>query len=71
MTKPDYLTIPEVARLAGVSPAAVFYAVRDGRIPGAFRVGRVWAVPRESAAAYRPRAANRRRPTASRRVPLP
>jgi excisionase family DNA binding protein len=51
----NYLTIPEVARLAGVSRVAVLYAVREGRIPGAVRLGRIWAIPRKSAEAYEPR----------------
>ena len=66
---PDYLTIPEVATLAGVSRTAVLYAVREGRIAGAFRVGRTWAIPRRSAERYAPRTYVRR-PTSSRRIPL-
>ena len=66
---PEYLTIPEVARRAGVSRTAVLYAIREGRIEGAFRVGRTWAIPRAAAEAYEPRAYVRR-PTSSRRVPL-
>jgi hypothetical protein len=34
---------------------AVLYAVRSGRIPGAVRFGRNWAIPRASAEAYEPR----------------
>jgi excisionase family DNA binding protein len=64
----DLLTIPEVAAMAGVSRVAVLYAIRAGRLPGAFRLGRTWAVPRAAAEGYRPRA-YRRRPTSSRRVP--
>lgn len=67
---PDrYLTIPEVARMANVSRTAVLYAVREGRIPGAFQIGRTWAIPRAAAEDYAPRVYVRR-PTSSRRVPL-
>jgi excisionase family DNA binding protein len=64
----ELLTVAEVADLAGVSRAAVFYAIRDGRIKGAFRVGRTWAIPLASAERYVPRTYVRR-PTSSRRVP--
>lgn len=66
---PKYLTIPEVAALAGVSRTAVLYAVREGRIRGAFQIGRTWAIPEKSALEYTPRTYVRRA-TSSRRVPV-
>lgn len=66
---PKYLTIPELAERAGVSKTAILYAIREGRIAGAFRIGRIWAIPEESADAYTPRVYVRRA-TSSRRVPL-
>ena len=67
--KPKYLTIPEVAEMANVSRTAVLYAIREGRIAGAFQIGRTWAIPEKSAAAYAPRTYVRRA-TSSSRVPI-
>lgn len=66
---PRYMTIPEVAELAGVSRTAVLYAVRENRIKGAFQIGRTWAIPEKSARAYAPRTYVRRA-TSARRVPV-
>ncbi|MBU1128507.1 MAG: helix-turn-helix domain-containing protein [Candidatus Omnitrophica bacterium] len=41
-----YLTIPELAKLMGLSRAAVYKRVRQGKIK-AIRVGRNYAVPQE------------------------
>ena len=70
MSESEYLTIPEVARRAGVSRTAVLYAIREKRIVGAFKVGSIWAIPRAAAEAYAPRS-YRKRPRTTRRVPLP
>jgi excisionase family DNA binding protein len=66
----EYLTISEVATLAKVSKTAVLYAVRDGRIPGAFRIGRTWAIPRAAAKRYAPRSYGNHRRKTTRRVAL-
>lgn len=50
-----FLSLPEVARLLGVSRTAVFGAVRRGVLP-AERVGRAWAVRREDVGRYAPKA---------------
>jgi excisionase family DNA binding protein len=63
-----YLTIPEVAKLKGVTRTAVLYAVQDGRLE-AIRVGRMWAIPSSALEEYVPRS-YRRKPTSARRVPL-
>ena len=64
----EFLTVPEVAAEKGVTRTAVLYAIQDGRIE-AFRVGRMWIVPRSAVDGYAPRS-YRRRPTSARRVPL-
>lgn len=69
MGKPEHpLTIAQVAELKRVTPTAVLYAIREGRLPGAFRLGRAWAIPRAALDSYQPRAYARRL-TSSRRVP--
>ena len=40
----EYLSIPEAARILGLSRIAVFKQVKKGRLP-AIRIGRNWAVP--------------------------
>lgn len=39
------ITITQAAALLGVSPARLRVLCRDGRIPGAKRVGAVWLLP--------------------------
>jgi excisionase family DNA binding protein len=58
----DILSIPEAAAILGVSRIAVFKRVKSGAIP-AFRVGRAWAIARESL----PAAGIRSGPTAAAR----
>ena len=43
MATPKYLTIPELARLLGVSRIAVYNRVKKGQIP-ATRVGRTYVI---------------------------
>ena len=40
-----YLSVQETANKWGVSIRWVNQYVRDGRVPGAERLGRVWAIP--------------------------
>ncbi|MFA6435505.1 MAG: excisionase family DNA-binding protein [Elusimicrobiales bacterium] len=42
--KNEFLSLPEVASLMGISRIAVFKKVKKGRLP-AIRIGRNWAVP--------------------------
>jgi excisionase family DNA binding protein len=48
------LSVPEVAKLRGVSRVAVQYAVTRGAIP-AIRIGRFWAIRKADAEAWVPR----------------
>lgn len=45
--KKGYVSIPELAKLMGISRIAVFNKVKSGRIK-AIRVGRNYAIPRRS-----------------------
>ena len=51
-TKPDdWITVPEAAKLADVTPRWMLSLIKDGRVQG-LRVGRNYVVSRASAAAY-------------------
>ena len=40
----SYLSIPEAADKLGISRTRVWKLVQEERFPGAFRIGRAWAV---------------------------
>jgi excisionase family DNA binding protein len=42
------LTATEVAERLGVSDQAVLNWIKDGRVPGAQKVGRTWVIPEDS-----------------------
>jgi excisionase family DNA binding protein len=42
------LTLPAAARLLGVSETLARQMARQGRFPGAFQLGRVWRVHRQT-----------------------
>ncbi|MFH1619669.1 MAG: helix-turn-helix domain-containing protein [bacterium] len=44
MKKHDYITIPELAEILGISRIAVFKKIKTGKIK-AVRIGRNWAIP--------------------------
>ncbi len=46
MKKESYLTIPELAKILGMSRIAVFKKVKAGEIP-AIRVGRNYVIPKK------------------------
>jgi excisionase family DNA binding protein len=46
MKKSEYLTIPELAEIMGISRIAVYNRVKSGKIK-AIRIGRNYAIPRE------------------------
>jgi excisionase family DNA binding protein len=46
MKKQEYLTIPQVAKILGISRIAVYKKVRSGQIK-AQRIGRIYAIPRK------------------------
>ena len=43
----EYVTPKEKAKEWGVSPRRVEILCGKGRIPGVYRLGRVWAIPRD------------------------
>lgn len=43
----EYVTPKEKAEEWGVSPRRVEILCGNGRIPGVYRLGRVWAIPRD------------------------
>ena len=49
MVKGRYLTIPELAKLLGVSRIAIYQRVRKGEIPAA-RIGRTYVITDEAIA---------------------
>lgn len=57
-----FMTIPEVAKMKGVSRVAVLIAVQTGRIK-ASRAGRMWLISEEDAGAYSPRTYVRKAPS--------
>ena len=44
----DYITIDEFAEKYDRSPSLIKAFIRDGRIPGAIRFGRQWAIPMDA-----------------------
>ena len=49
MTKEKYITIPELARLLGVSRIAIYNRVRKGQIP-AEKIGRTYVITDQTVA---------------------
>jgi excisionase family DNA binding protein len=47
MKKQEYLTIPQLAKMLGISRIAVYRKVRKGQIK-ARKIGRNYAIPREA-----------------------
>ena len=47
MKKSEYITIPQLARILGLSRVAVYKKVKKGQIK-AIRIGRNYAIPQES-----------------------
>jgi hypothetical protein len=41
----DYITLPEAAKIWGVTPRAIRYHIAAGRIEGAEQKGRIWLIP--------------------------
>jgi excisionase family DNA binding protein len=62
------LTVTAAARAMDVSRITVLGWIRDGRLPGAYREGRRWLIPRATLAAFRP-PVSRRRPDLSALAP--
>lgn len=44
----DYITIVEVAKLWGISRRRISVLCTQGRIPGAAKLGYIWAIPKDA-----------------------
>lgn len=42
------LTLPEAAKYLQVHPVTLYRLLKTGRLPGAFKIGRVWRINREA-----------------------
>jgi len=49
---PEYLTIPEVCTLLRLAEKTVYTMCREGRLPGAVKVGNQWRVEHEKLRAW-------------------
>jgi predicted DNA-binding transcriptional regulator AlpA len=43
-----YVSVPEAAEMLGLKRNRVWVLCREGRFKGAFKVGDVWAIPKDS-----------------------
>lgn len=50
MKKSEYLTIPQLAKILGISRIAVYRKVKNGQIK-AVKIGRIFAIPQKQIAA--------------------
>lgn len=44
----DYISIKQLSEKWGISTRRIQILCRDGRIPGAMRIGNTWAVPTDA-----------------------
>lgn len=58
---PKLYSVTEFAEIKGVTRTTVFLAARDGKIPGAFCIGRNWIIPAFSIPLWEPRSYGDRR----------
>jgi excisionase family DNA binding protein len=58
MKKSEYITIPQLARILGLSRVAVYKSVKKGQIK-AIRIGKNYAIPQESVMGILGKALNR------------
>ena len=50
----NYITISEACPLLGVNRQQATRLCREGKLPGAVKMGENWLIPRASAEAYQP-----------------
>jgi hypothetical protein len=50
----DYLTTPEASAISHKCESFIKRLCRDGRLPGAKKLGKTWLIPRESLENYTP-----------------
>jgi hypothetical protein len=58
----DYLTAKETAEKWDITPRRVAYFCEGGRIPGAFKLGNLWLIPKDAEKPADGRVNNRRQP---------
>ena len=44
----DFLSVTEISKAWGVTPKRIQVLCRDGRIPGAGKIGPVWLIPKDA-----------------------
>jgi excisionase family DNA binding protein len=49
-----YVTVEEAAELANRKASLIRILCREGRFPGAAKMGNAWVIPKEEVEAYRP-----------------
>ena len=52
--KTKYVTVDEAANLANRKTSLIRTLCREGRLPGAEKMGKSWIIPRESVLKYQP-----------------
>jgi hypothetical protein len=52
--KDNYATVDEAAEIAHRKASLIRVLCRDGRFPGAVKMGNAWIIPREEIEAYQP-----------------
>jgi hypothetical protein len=52
--KDKYVTVEEAAKLAKRKASLIRVLCREGRFPGAVKMGNAWIIPKQEAEAYRP-----------------
>jgi excisionase family DNA binding protein len=52
-TKKDFLSVTEAAEILGLKLPSVRDICKEGRLPGAEKIGSVWVIPHESVLNYR------------------
>ena len=59
LDQPVY-TVEEVAKIFSIHPRTAYLMIRNGRIPGGFRIGRAWRVAAKAITEYVERASHDR-----------
>lgn len=44
----EYLTVKQTAKLWGISERRIINLIKDGRIPGSFKNGMCWSIPKDA-----------------------
>ena len=49
---PEMLTLDDVCEILTVGKSTLYQMLSSGEIPGAFRIGKVWKIPRKAISDY-------------------